>query len=297
MPRYPNDMQSTPNKPSPREFDDRKRASAHYAEFYDPVDHNGAQRSPTRNVGGAMEVAISQRGQHQQRMVPVGQSRPPVTNSAPLCPGGASGAPRPPSYPGHPSEELLNKTKAVFQLQQQRRRGYRRGDELGEGPDQLATNQPANSRPERTTSSRPVSISVSNQSAPVTRDRPNHPSKNGPGSESPEPVSPIRPEGSGSLNPGTTIPRLNSPSVMPSVLQPLDKKVQEYDAQMHEAQNQMAQLDSEMAALQEQRREAEKAYMAAKTKHDDYRRQYQGVERALRGEPEPAMFSRLTLEK
>lgn len=84
---------------------------------------------------------------------------------------------------------------------------------------------------------------------------------------------------------------------MPSVLQPLDKKVQEYDAQMHEAQNQMAQLDSEMAALQEQRREAEKAYMAAKTKHDDYRRQYQGVERALRGEPEPVMFSRLTLEK
>lgn len=53
---------------------------------------------------------------------------------------------------------------------------------------------------------------------------------------------------------------------------------------MLEEEKLMAQLDSEMAALQERRRAADNRFMAAKTKHDDYRRQYQGVERALRGE-------------
>ncbi len=108
-----------------------------------------------------------------------------------------------------------------------------------------------------------------------------------------EPPSPTKAKDS--LSAGNTIPRLNSPSIMASVLQPLDKKVQEYDAQMNEAQNQMAQLDAEMAALHERRREAESRYIAAKTKHDDYRRQYQGVERALRGEPE--VFSRSSYEE
>jgi predicted nucleic acid-binding Zn-ribbon protein len=82
---------------------------------------------------------------------------------------------------------------------------------------------------------------------------------------------------------------------MTSVLQPLDKKVQEYNAQMYEEQHEMAQLDAQMAILQERRREAEKRYIAAKSKHDDYRRQFQGVERALRGEPD--MFSQLTLQE
>lgn len=50
----------------------------------------------------------------------------------------------------------------------------------------------------------------------------------------------------------------------------------------------MEQLDAEMAALQERRRASDNRYMAAKTKHDDYRRQYQGVERALSGQPVPA---------
>lgn len=90
---------------------------------------------------------------------------------------------------------------------------------------------------------------------------------------------------------------------MTSVLQPLDKKIQEYDAQMHNAQTQMAQVDAEIAILRERRRDAESRYIAAKTKHDDYRRQYQGVERALRGEPEPElepepmMSSRMSLEE
>lgn len=57
----------------------------------------------------------------------------------------------------------------------------------------------------------------------------------------------------------------------------------------------MDQMDAEMAVLQSRRREAEEQYMAAKAKHDDYRRQYQGVERALRGEPDVS-FSRLSVE-
>lgn len=84
---------------------------------------------------------------------------------------------------------------------------------------------------------------------------------------------------------------------MTSVLKPLDGKVQEYNAQMHEAQALMSQLDAEMAILQDRRREAEKKFMAAKTKHDDYRRQYQGVERALRGEPDMLYQGRVSDEE
>jgi hypothetical protein len=65
MSRYPNDSRSSPTKPSPHGFDDRKRGSAHYPQLYDPVDHNGGQVSPTRSAGGGMEVPISQQGQSQ----------------------------------------------------------------------------------------------------------------------------------------------------------------------------------------------------------------------------------------
>ncbi|KAH7133105.1 hypothetical protein B0J13DRAFT_561557 [Dactylonectria estremocensis] len=85
---------------------------------------------------------------------------------------------------------------------------------------------------------------------------------------------------------GNSINRLNSPSVMKSVLQPLEQKINEYDNLMQEAQQQMHQLDEELRIMQDRRMQAEERYLEAKSKHDEYERQHEGVGRALRGEPE-----------
>lgn len=83
---------------------------------------------------------------------------------------------------------------------------------------------------------------------------------------------------------GHNIRRLSTPSIPNTVLQPLDAKVVEYGTLMAEAQGEMARLDEEMRLLQDRQRAAEQRYLEAKGKHDDYRRQYSDVERALRGE-------------
>lgn len=88
---------------------------------------------------------------------------------------------------------------------------------------------------------------------------------------------------------GNSINRLNSPSVMKSVLQPLEQKIHEYDNLMAEAQQQMLQLDEELRIMQDRRMQAEERYLEAKSKHDEYERQHEGVGRALRGEPERMM--------
>ncbi|KUJ11901.1 uncharacterized protein LY89DRAFT_738540 [Mollisia scopiformis] len=285
-------MQSSQNKPLPRAVDDRRRGSAHYYSEYEQIDQPTAQRSPTR------EVPISQPTQRQQRMMQIEPARQPVANNASLRRGAPNGMPAGPSppYPGPgPHEELLSKTNEAIkqrqleQQQQPRRRGYRRTDESGDDADVAATNLPFDSR-----DAPPPSQSAphSNQSPPNTRTRVNPaPPQSGP---EPQRGSPRKGE-SAQTAAGNSIPRLNSPTIMSSVLQPLDGKINEYGSQMNDAHAEMARLDAEMAALQERRREAEKRYMAAKTKHDDYRRQYQSVERAMRGEPDMA-FSRLSME-
>lgn len=68
------------------------------------------------------------------------------------------------------------------------------------------------------------------------------------------------------------------------MLQPLDAKVVEYGTLMADAQGEMSRLDEEMRLLQDRQREAEQRFLDAKAKHDDYRRQYSDVERALRGD-------------
>jgi hypothetical protein len=83
---------------------------------------------------------------------------------------------------------------------------------------------------------------------------------------------------------GASINRLQSPSIMKSVLQPLELKMNEYEALMSDAQGQMTSLDAEIAALQDRRRQAEERFVEAKIKHDDYERQHDDVSRALRGE-------------
>ncbi|CAG9983387.1 unnamed protein product [Clonostachys byssicola] len=84
--------------------------------------------------------------------------------------------------------------------------------------------------------------------------------------------------------PNRRVSRLESPSVLKSVLQPLEKKINEYDRLMTEARGEMAQLDDELRALQERRQQAEDRFLSAKSKHDDYSRQHEDVGRAMRGE-------------
>ncbi|CAG9951979.1 unnamed protein product [Clonostachys rosea f. rosea IK726] len=84
--------------------------------------------------------------------------------------------------------------------------------------------------------------------------------------------------------PNRRVSRLESPSVLKSVLQPLEKKINEYDRFMTEARSEMAQLDDELRALQERRQQAEDRFLSAKSKHDDYSRQHEDVGRAMRGE-------------
>ena len=84
--------------------------------------------------------------------------------------------------------------------------------------------------------------------------------------------------------PQSTVSRLESPSIARSVLQPLEKKMNEYDRLMAETQAEVAQLDEELRSLQERRRRAEDKFAEAKAKHDEYERQHHDVGRALRGE-------------
>ncbi|KAK2047205.1 hypothetical protein LZ31DRAFT_551533 [Colletotrichum somersetense] len=90
------------------------------------------------------------------------------------------------------------------------------------------------------------------------------------------------PGGGGTL--GDEIGRIQSPSISKSVLEPLQRKMLEYHNLMVDAQGQMAQLDEELRALQDRRLAAERRFVDAKTKHDEYERQHLDVERALRGD-------------
>ncbi|RYP72614.1 hypothetical protein DL771_004109 [Monosporascus sp. 5C6A] len=84
---------------------------------------------------------------------------------------------------------------------------------------------------------------------------------------------------------GASIARLQTPSLMDSVLKPLEQKVREYSELMRQEHDQMTRLDEELRALQERRADAESRFLEAKSKHDDFRRRHDDVERAMRGEP------------
>ncbi|RYP63949.1 hypothetical protein DL769_006827 [Monosporascus sp. CRB-8-3] len=93
----------------------------------------------------------------------------------------------------------------------------------------------------------------------------------------------LAPPASGAV--GASIARLQTPSLMDSVLKPLEQKVREYSELMRQEHEQMARLDEELRAMQERRAEAESRFLEAKSKHDDFRRRHDDVERAMRGEP------------
>ncbi|KAL2063711.1 hypothetical protein VTL71DRAFT_5516 [Oculimacula yallundae] len=335
-------MQSTQNRPSPREVDSRRRGSQHYyADVYDNLEQQagGVQRSPVRE--GAPKLP-----QHQG---PIEPGIPVANNASYRSRGVGADMSRPPSYSmGAPHEELLNKTNEAVrrrqeqqQLQQQqvpqqpqqqqqpasRRRGYRRTDESGDQEESPTTSVPSvrdrneipisELRTAQTQNRSVPTTQIQNQSvpAPYKQSLPNTRSRADPvpAQQSPRMAVPMAKaryerngagggEGGDSNQPvgnanaaGNDIPRLNSPSVMSSVLKPLNEKMMQYTAQMDEAQSLMDSLDGEILRLQSRRMEAEKVHMAAKSKHDDYKRQYQGVERAMRGEPDMS-FSRLSVE-
>ncbi|KAK7427635.1 hypothetical protein QQZ08_005910 [Neonectria magnoliae] len=80
---------------------------------------------------------------------------------------------------------------------------------------------------------------------------------------------------------GAEINRVNSPSIQMIVLQPLERKIDEYDLLMREEQANIDHLDAEVRALEERRQRAEERFLEAKAKHDEYERQHQDVSRAL----------------
>lgn len=62
MPQYPNNMHTSPNRPSPRGVDERNRRSTYYdSDMFDSApEGHGSQGSLTRNAAVAVEVPISQ---------------------------------------------------------------------------------------------------------------------------------------------------------------------------------------------------------------------------------------------
>ncbi|XMA18592.1 hypothetical protein WAI453_011383 [Rhynchosporium graminicola] len=314
-------MQTSQNRALPREVEDRRRGSKHYySDVYENPDQLGVQRSPVRETAPRLP-------QHQ---VPIEPGIPIANNASYRQRGAGEDMSRPPSYSnGAPHEELLNKTNEAIKRRQEQQqlqqrqldqsqqqaasrrqgRGYRRTEESG---DQSPTTSVPSDRSNWTDREVPREINISgpgsNQTNPVSNNRQSLPNTRTradpvPRQQSPRVAAPQSAQSryQGQRGPengevaGETIPRLQSPSVMSSVLKPLNGKIMEYNAQMDEAQKLMDNLDSEILALQSRRLKAEQLHLAAKTKHDDYRRQYQGVERAMRGEPEVS-FSRLSVE-
>lgn len=178
----------------------------------------------------------------QQHMVPI-EPGPPVANNTSSRRGVAADRPRPPSYSGGPHEELLNKTNEAMrrrqeqqqqQQQQPRRRGYRRTDEDDQSPTRPSP--PQSSRAEAVVPSQSNSTAYK-QSLPNTRSRADPvPIQHSP-TRATEPEQRFPRGKEGGQPAGNAIPRLNSPSVMSSVLQPLHGKIQEYNSQMNDAQN------------------------------------------------------------
>ncbi|KPM41860.1 hypothetical protein AK830_g4700 [Neonectria ditissima] len=89
------------------------------------------------------------------------------------------------------------------------------------------------------------------------------------------------PSARGLAVPGADINRVNSPSIQMIVLQPLERKIDEYDHLMREEQANMDHFDHELRILEERRHQAEERFLEAKAKHDEYERQHQDVSKAL----------------
>ncbi|KAI1389712.1 uncharacterized protein F4822DRAFT_210810 [Hypoxylon trugodes] len=262
-------------------------------DFYDFLDSNrGPMPGPSSanaNASATLQAPPPSQMSQQQQQQRFGQggggggsggpsptqSRPPLTNSFPPQGGGSSSdRPRPPSYSGSSrSEEMLvaGDRNSVDNSRVQRQNGRRGGPSKPVSGPRPPTSSSGGSSPPRTSSgyamNHPQIQQAQAQAQAQSKSLNADPGLSVPGA---------------SL--GASIQRLKSPSVMDCVLQPLDQKVREYNELMSREQDEMDRLDAELRALQERRADAETRYLDAKGKHDDYRRQYVDVERALRGE-------------
>ncbi|XXH03725.1 hypothetical protein Hte_010131 [Hypoxylon texense] len=276
-------------------------------DFYDFLDSNrgppappssGGHSGPTSNSSSAnanvaLPVQPPQMPSQQPRFrqdggqpshSPTTQSRPPLTNSFPQ--GSGSGpepqqqrSSRPPSYSGSSrSEEMLvadrNGDANGSNGRIQRQNGRRGGSSKPVTGPRPPTSSSGGSSPPRASGGYPTSHPHLQQAQAQAQ------SNKLASASDPSLAIP----GAGA---GAQIQRLKSPSVMDCVLQPLDQKVHEYAGLMQREQDEMDRLDAELRALQERRADAETRFLEAKGKHDDYRRQYVDVERALRGEGLP----------
>ncbi|KAL6917283.1 hypothetical protein ACHAPO_005920 [Fusarium lateritium] len=239
-------------------------------------EEGSEMRSPTSDVA-LQDAMLAQAQQQQQRVVPVGQvprnagqrRQPPpgqqvnpninINGRPPQAQG--QGQPMPATYngPGSMEGQQPNGPRGeAGRYRRQSRRTSDSGQSHGESPTRPGPNT------QQSRMSQPMGPEHQHQHQHQHQHRGISPDRLG--------------------VPGHDISRLQSPSIQKSVLQPLEKKIHEYDHLMHEAQTEMAQLDEELRALQERRRAAEDRFIEAKTKHDEYERQHEDVGRALRGE-------------
>ncbi|KAI0538594.1 hypothetical protein GGR58DRAFT_293206 [Xylaria digitata] len=239
-----------------------RRNNSHFGshdDFYAFLDNNRGPsmaanlNGPSSNGAGDLgppqaPMPPQQQQQQQQRNLP-SQSRPPVTNIFPdrSRPSSHSG-----SYTGSRSEELLVDRNASAKMARQ---NQRRG-----GPPTKPLAKPQ----QRTSSPTPPMSSSSS---------PTHPHSSRPVSSTNDPE-----------NAAASIQRLRTPNVLECVLQPLEQKIREYDQLMRREQEEIKRLDEELRILQARRAEAEDKFNESKAKHDEYRRQYTDVERAMSGE-------------
>ncbi|KAI1211504.1 uncharacterized protein F4807DRAFT_450735 [Annulohypoxylon truncatum] len=282
---YHNSAKAAPSAPNGPRFDS-------HDDFYDFLDSNRGPMSGPSSLAGPSNANAStsaplhtqplQMPQQQQRFgqssgpsnqSPTGTSRPPLTNSFPPQGGGAPDRSRPPSYSGSSrSEEMLvaDRTRDDGRIQRQNgRRGPPEGKPVSGPRPRPPTSSSAGSSPPRNSSGYPINPQVQHAQAQ---------SKSASASASDPSLSVP------GASVGASIQRLKSPSVADCVLQPLDQKVREYNDLMNREQDEMDRLDAEIRALQERRADAETRFLEAKGKHDDYKRQYVDVERAMRGE-------------
>ncbi|RGP77090.1 hypothetical protein FLONG3_4605 [Fusarium longipes] len=246
----------------------RRPQSPDQLEDYRFQSEEGSEmRSPTSDVA-LQDAMLAQAQQQQQRVVPVGQiarnagqrRQPPPGQQNVNGPRGQGQVqqPMPPTYTGTMDGQQQPNGPRGGDAGRYRRQSRRTSDS-GQSHSESPTRPGPNTQQSR------ISQSMASE-----QHQHQHQHRG---------VSPDR------LGvPGHDINRLQSPSIQKSVLQPLEKKIHEYDHLMHEAQTQMAQLDEELRALQERRRAAEERFIEAKTKHDEYERQHEDVGRALRGE-------------
>lgn len=265
------------------------------------VDHPGAagqhpsssSSRPQSASGPSPQLATAQLAQPARGGPQLINSSHPNGNHR--APSGARD--RPPSYSGSmngasgprsPADDIFPPNKVDLDAaryrhaqQQSRRDRDRDRDRDRQAPP---AKDPRDRRPSQNAGvGRGPSIDLNN--SPIANNRNNINNNNMPPQHH-RPISPeslLTPTGNGG-GLGSAIQRLPTPSIPNSVLQPLDAKVVEYGTLMADAQGDMARLDEEMRALQERQRGAEQRFLEAKAKHDDYRRQYADVERALRGD-------------